>query len=31
VTHPWVVTKSTAKACIAIYQPEAKAAIVVVR
>lgn len=31
VTHPWVVTRSSAKACIAIYQPEATSAIVVVR
>ena len=30
VTHPWVVTKSTARACMAIYQPEASSAIVVV-
>ena len=30
VTHPWVVT-SAAKACMAIFQPEASAAIVVVR
>ena len=30
VTHPWVVTKSAAKACMAIYQPEASSAIVVV-
>lgn len=29
VTHPWVVT-STAKACMAIFQPEASSAIVVV-
>jgi hypothetical protein len=29
VTHPWVVT-SIAKACMAIFQPEAAAAIVVV-
>jgi von Hippel-Lindau disease tumor supressor len=29
VTHPWVVT-STAKACMAIFQPDAKSAIVVV-
>ena len=31
VTHPWVVTKGAAKTCMAIYQPEASAAIVVVR
>jgi hypothetical protein len=30
VTHPWVVT-SAAKACMAIFQPEASSAIVVVR
>ena len=30
VTHPWVVTKGAAKACMAIYQPEASSAIVVV-
>ena len=30
VTHPWVVTKSGARACVAIYQPEASSAIVVV-
>jgi hypothetical protein len=30
VTHPWVVT-SAAKACMAIFQPEAVSAIVVVR
>jgi von Hippel-Lindau disease tumor supressor len=30
VTHPWVVTKGAAKACMAIYQPEASASIVVV-
>lgn len=31
VTHPWVVTKGgAAKTCMAIYQPEASAAIVVV-
>jgi von Hippel-Lindau disease tumor supressor len=30
VTHPWVVTKSGAKTCVAIYQPEASSAIVVV-
>jgi hypothetical protein len=30
VTHPWVVTKTTAKTCVAIFQPEAKSAIVVV-
>jgi hypothetical protein len=30
VTHPWIVTKSAAGTCVAIYQPEAKAAIVVV-
>ena len=30
VTHPWVVTKSAAKACMAIFQPEASSAIVVV-
>lgn len=29
VTHPWVVT-SAAKVCMAIYQPEASSAIVVV-
>ena len=31
VTHPWLVTKSTARACLAIYQPVAASAIVVVR
>ena len=30
VTHPWVVTKGAAKVCMAIYQPEASSAIVVV-
>ena len=30
LTHPWVVTRSTAKVCMAIYQPEAPSAIVVV-
>jgi von Hippel-Lindau disease tumor supressor len=30
VTHPWVVTKSGAKTCVAIFQPEASSAIVVV-
>jgi hypothetical protein len=30
VTHPWVVTKTTAKTCVAIFQPDAKSAIVVV-
>jgi von Hippel-Lindau disease tumor supressor len=30
VTHPWVVTKSAAKTCVAIYQPEPASAIVVV-
>jgi hypothetical protein len=30
VTHPWVVTKSSAKSCVAIFQPEASASIVVV-
>lgn len=30
VTHPWVVTKGAAKVCLAIYQPEASSAIVVV-
>ena len=30
VTHPWVVTKNGAKTCMAIYQPEASSAIVVV-
>lgn len=30
VTHPWVVTKGAAKVCMAIYQPESSAAIVVV-
>ena len=31
VTHPWVVTKSAARTCVAIFQPEATSAIVVVR
>lgn len=30
VTHPWVVTKSGARTCLAIFQPEASSAIVVV-
>lgn len=30
VTHPWVVTRSSARACLAIFQPEASPAIVVV-
>ena len=30
VTHPWVVTKNSAKVCIAIYQPQESSAIVVV-
>ena len=30
VTHPWVVTKSATKSCMAIFQPEASASIVVV-
>lgn len=30
VTHPWVVTKSAARTCVAIFQPEKKSAIVVV-
>ena len=30
VTRPWVVTKSGAKTCVAIYQPEPSSAIVVV-
>jgi len=30
VTHPWVVTKSETRACVAIFQPQAKSAIVVV-
>ena len=30
VTHPWVVTKTSAKACVAIYQPQESSAIVVV-
>jgi hypothetical protein len=30
VTRPWVVTKTAAKTCVAIFQPDAKSAIVVV-
>jgi hypothetical protein len=30
VTHPWVVTKSAARTCVAIFQPETGSAIVVV-
>ena len=30
VTHPWVVTKEPAKTCVAIFQPAASSAIVVV-
>lgn len=30
VTRPWVVTKTAAKTCVAIFQPDVKSAIVVV-
>ena len=30
VTHPWVVTKNEARTCVAIFQPAASSAIVVV-
>jgi hypothetical protein len=30
VTHPWVVTSNATKNCVAIFQPDSSAAIVVV-